>query len=101
MSYYDESEVKSVFGDDIKIYKLNANEEFFDYISQYSDSLPIKRGFCRSIQLSKNKIELTKKQKEKVRYVLNLCQNKFKDNHIFLYETKILRKNNLLINYSY
>ena len=80
MSYYDESEVKSVFGDDIKIYKLNANEEFFDYISQYSDSLPIKRGFCRSIQLSKNKIELTKKQKEKVRYVLNLCQNKFKDN---------------------
>jgi hypothetical protein len=80
MSYYDESEVKSVFGDDIKIYKLNANEEFFDYISQYSDSLPIKRGFCRSIQLSKNEIELTKKQKEKVRYVLNLCQNKFKDN---------------------
>jgi len=80
MSYYDESEVKSVFGDGIKIYKLNANEEFFDYISQYSDSLPIKRGFCRSIQLSKNEIELTKKQKEKVRHVLNLCQNKFKDN---------------------
>lgn len=78
-SFYSESEVKSVFGDNIKIYKLNVNSDFFDFISDYSDSLPIKRGFCRSIHLAKQNSNLSNENKKTIKHILNVCNNKFND----------------------
>lgn len=78
-SFYSDSEVKSVFGDSIKIYKLNTNSDFFDSISKYSDSLPIKRGFCRSIHLAKQNYNLSDENKNTIRSILKICNNKFND----------------------
>ena len=78
-SFYSDSEVKSVFGDSIKIYKLNTNSDFFDSISNYSDSLPIKRGFCRSIHLAKQNYNLSDENKNTIRGILKICNNKFND----------------------
>ena len=75
--YYTNSEISSVFGDNIKIYKLNASEDFFNLMSSSSEGLPIKRGFCRSIQLSKNNENLTDEHMVTIKHILNVCKNKF------------------------
>ena len=75
--YYTNSEISSVFGDNIKIYKLNASEDFFNLMTSSSEGLPIKRGFCRSIQLSKNNENLTDEHMVTIKHILNVCKNKF------------------------
>ena len=75
--YYSKSSVNSVFGDDIEIYKLNANDDFFDFLQKFSSNVEIKRGFCRALQLSKNKEGITPQQKRVITHTLGICNNKF------------------------
>jgi hypothetical protein len=78
--HYSKSSVNSVFGEDIEIYKLNANDDFFDYLQKFSSNVDIKRGFCRALQLSKNKEGITPQQKRVITHTLGICNNKFNFN---------------------
>lgn len=78
--YYTKSSINSVFGDDIEIFKLNANDNFFDYMQKFSSSIEIKRGFCRALFLSKNKEGITPQQRRIITHTISLCNNKFNHN---------------------
>jgi hypothetical protein len=78
--FYTKTHVTSVFGDDIEIYRLNANDEFFDYLQSNSSQVELKRGFCRSLYLAKNKEGITPQQKRVISHIINVCNNKFNNN---------------------
>lgn len=78
--YYTKSSVNSVFGDDIEIFKLNADDNFFDYLQKFQSNIEIKRGFCRALYLSKNKEGITPQQRRVITHTLNICNNKFDNN---------------------
>ena len=78
--FYTKTRVTSVFGDDIEIYRLNTNDEFFDYLGSNSSQIELKRGFCRSLYLAKNKEDITPQQKRVITHTINVCNNKFNNN---------------------
>jgi hypothetical protein len=75
--FYDESEIKSVFNDEIKIYKLNPTKDFFDSLEKNSSHIIVKRGFCRSLTLAKKDSDTTAGQKRIVSHILSKCNHKF------------------------
>lgn len=75
--FYDESEIKSVFNDEIKIYKLNPTKDFFDSLEKNSSHIIVKRGFCRSLTLAKKDSDITAGQKRIVSHILSKCNHKF------------------------
>lgn len=74
--FYKEDEVDSVFADQIKIYKLKPNQDFFDFILK-SNISNIKKGFCRAIYYVEKEFDLTKEKESKIKNILNNCQEKF------------------------
>ena len=76
IKFYKEDEVDSVFADQIKIYKLKPNQDFFDFILK-SEVSNIKRGFCRAIYYVEKEFDLTKEKESKIKNILNNCQEKF------------------------
>jgi hypothetical protein len=75
--HYTESEINTFFNDKIKIYKLKATEEFFKSLIENSARIVLKRGFCRSINLSRTDSDLTEKSKNIVNHILEKCNKKF------------------------
>jgi len=77
MKFHKEDEMKSVFGDVIKLYKLKPNEEFFNFLKDSDLDNSIKRGFCRSIYYVEKEFDLPKDKMSKVNDILGKCKNKF------------------------
>jgi len=77
--FYDESEINTFFNDKIKIFKLNATNDFFKSLIENSPKIILKRGFCRSIYLSRKDSDLTEKSEEIVNHILDKCNKKFKN----------------------
>jgi|LauGreDrversion4_2_1035121.scaffolds.fasta_scaffold12666_3 hypothetical protein len=75
--FYIESEVNSIFNDKIKIYKLEPSQEFFSGLIRKSSRVIIKRGFCKSLKLAKDQIELTDRQRKTVNHIIGKCNIKF------------------------
>lgn len=76
-SFYSESLVNSVFGDDIKIYKPRINNEFFNKLNDIKSNINLKKGFCRSLKLFRNHDELSMGNQKFLKRILNNCNNKF------------------------
>ena len=76
--FYDKSEINSVFADKIKIYKLNPSEEFFKTLKDNSAHIYLKKGFCKSLNIIKNKSDLKDADKTIIDHFVNKCQTKFK-----------------------
>lgn len=76
IKFYKEDEVDSVFADQIKVYKLKPNQDFFNFILK-SDTSNTKRGFCRAIYYVEKEFDLTKEKESKIKNILNNCQEKF------------------------
>ena len=76
--FYDKSEINSVFADKIKIYKLNPSEEFFKTLKDNSAHIYLKKGFCKSLNIIKNKSDLKDTDKTIIDHFVNKCQTKFK-----------------------
>ncbi len=77
MKFHKEDEMKSVFGDVIRLYKLKPNEEFFNFLKDSDLDNSIKRGFCRSIYYVEKEFDLPKDKMSKVNDILGKCKNKF------------------------
>jgi hypothetical protein len=75
--FYDESEINSVFNEKIKIFKLKPTHEFFNKLKENSAKISLKRGFCRSIYLSKNDSDINQEQEKVVKHILTRCDQKF------------------------
>ena len=76
-TYYNESEINSVFNDKIKIYKLKPSAEFFRTLAKNSSKITMKKGFCKSVKNAKGDYDLNEKEKNSLNHFITKCQSKF------------------------